>query len=178
MSKQTKGLFGRLKGALAEKQGEGTAERRVSKRIELPIPVHSRIGQGEEEEARLQDISVQGLRLIGGTGGLLGESASIRFDGYPGICQSFSLVGKVVRVVEEEPGGVAIEIDRRETPVESLKQYRQLVLHYIRHKPLLDEVDSGLFEGQCESCGWLGHVSARKPCCPRCADEHVVPVRK
>lgn len=176
MSDETKrGLFGRLKGALGERGHEGADERRRSKRLSLPIPVRLKIGNDRPTSRRLRDFSQHGLCIETPDEGQPGEQVVVRFEGYPDVCDPFSLAGEVTRIAEESPRGLVILIDRQITPPEALEQYRALVLHYIRHKPLLEEVGKGYFEGRCESCGWIGRVGERNPTCSRCG-ERAVPV--
>jgi phage FluMu protein Com len=49
------------------------------------------------------------------------------------------------------------------------------VLHYLHHKPLLEDMNQGYFEGRCPSCEWIGRVGRRRPHCSRCGGA-VVPV--
>ena len=78
-------------------------------------------------------------------------------------------------MTEEEPPSLGIQIDRQASSKEALQQYRKLVLHYLRHRPLLEQQAYGVFEGRCTSCGWIGRVSAKKPQCSVCG-ESVAPV--
>jgi len=174
-SRQGRGLLGRLKGALGESPPASAPERRASKRVKLPIPVQLEIEGGEPMERRLRDISQQGLCIEAIDGGRPGQTVTVRFQGYPDVCDPFVLSGAIVRIGDEQPPALVINIDRQRTPPEALNQYRALVLHYIRHKPLLDELGRGYFEGHCVSCDWIGRVGARKPTCARCGDT-VVPV--
>lgn len=178
MSDETKregGLLGRLKGALGERGRAEIPDRRASKRVTLPIPVRLKIGDGEPTMERLHDFSQQGLCFEAVTSGVPGERVIVRFDGYPDVCEAFNLAGEVARVTQDAPYGLVIEIDRQNTPPEALQQYRALVLHYIRHKPLLEQVGKGYFEGRCVACEWIGRVGERKPTCPRCG-KGVVPI--
>jgi ribosomal protein S27E len=149
---------------------------RGSKRLQLAIPVRLKLAGGEIESRRTRDISLHGLSIAGLPNGEPGEPAVVQFRGYPNICEPFMLFGHVVRLVEDDPRGVAIRIDRTNTPPGGLEQYRKLVLHYVRHRPLLDEVRSGFFEGRCGACGWIGHVGETNPRCPKCGEEKIEPV--
>jgi hypothetical protein len=71
---------------------------------------------------------------------------------------------------------VGVELDRKATPPEGIQGYRTLVLHYLHHKPLLDDVTKGYFEGRCTKCDWAGRVGAKAPRCPRCGGK-VEPTR-
>lgn len=173
--KRGRGLLGRLRGVVGESGREGVPDRRGSKRIGLPIPVRLKIADREPTTERLHDFSQHGLCVEAVTDGVPGEGVVLHFDGYPDVCEPFNLAGQVARVGEEAPHGLVIEIDRGRTPPDALKQYRALVLHYIRHKPLLEDVSKGYFEGSCASCDWIGRVGERKPTCPRCG-KGVVPI--
>ena len=173
--KQGPGFFDRLKSVFADKAVESTPERRASKRVELAVPVRLKIGPGDEQPRRLRDISQLGLCLEGATTAARGDDVTVAFDGYPEICDAFVLSGRVARTIGDGSSGLAIEIDRQSTLAEALLQYRKLVLHYLRHRPLLEELDKGYFEGKCESCGWIGRVGERTPICARCG-QRVVPV--
>lgn len=171
-TKRGQGLLGRLKSALGEPDHEGADDRRRSKRVKLPIPVRLRIGNGEPESRRLHDFSQHGLFIETPDEGPVGEKVVVRFEGYPDVCEPFALAGEVLRV-SEEPKGLVILIDRQSSPPEALGQFRTLALHYIRHKPLLEELDRGYFEGRCTSCDWVGRVGERNPTCARCGQPAV-----
>ena len=141
--------------------------------MSLPIPVRLKIGNGEVAARRLRDFSQHGLCVETPDEGRRGDKVVVRFEGYPDVCEPFSLAGEVLRDSKQSPHGVAIEIDRQHSPPDALKQYRTLVLHYIRHKPLLEEVEKGYFEGRCVSCQWVGRVGERNPTCAVCGSSAV-----
>lgn len=173
--RRARGLLGRLKGALGDDDREKTPERRSSRRVRLPISVRLKIETHPPTTRTLVDMSQHGLRVEGIEGGKTGDAVTVRFDGYPDVCEPFILAGEVVRTTADPPPGLVIHIDRDRTPAEALQQYRTLVLHYIRHKPLLDELGRGYFEGRCPACGWIGRVGLKGPTCSRCG-KPVVPV--
>ena len=154
---------------------EPYAVERRAKRTKLPIPVSLRIGAADFRPGRLRDASPIGVYVEGVAGGTTGAPAVIRFDGYPDVCEAFELRGRIVRAGGEATPGLALEIDRQATSAAALTQYRKLVLHYLRHRPLLDDLGKGFFEGRCKSCEWIGRVGERSPRCPRCGGE-VAPV--
>lgn len=162
------GLLSRLKNVGAKKSGDAWAVPRAGKRVQLPIPVALKIGKGEFEARRLRDGSPVGLCIDGDVVGKRGDVATVRFHGYPDVCEPFDLTCHVVRVIEGELPGIAVKIDREDTSSAALRHYRKLVLHYLEHRPLLDELDKGYFEGKCEACGWIGRVGERNPVCSRC----------
>jgi hypothetical protein len=170
------GFLDKLKGGLSGPSHEGDADRRGTKRIQLPIPVRLKVGGGPVEPRRIRDISLHGLAIVGYLKCDAGDPAAVQFLGYPKICEPFTLLGHVVRFVENDPRGVAIRIDRKNTPKQALDQFRKLVLHYLRHRPLLDELDTGYFEGRCLACGWIGRVGASKPRCSKCGGRKILPV--
>ena len=90
------------------------------------------------------------------------------------------LVGKVKGMITDDESGtpvaMGVEIDRDTTTPEALQGYRSLVRHYLHHRPLLEGVDKGYFEGRCPACGWLGRVGSRNPVCSRCGQK-VEPVQ-
>lgn len=167
-TKRERGLLKRLKGVLGERGRADAPDRRTSKRVTLPIPVRLKIGGGEATTERLRDFSQHGLSIEAVSSGEPGERVVVHFEGYPDVCDAFNLAGEIARVSQETPHGLVIQIDRQNTPPDALQQYRALVLHYIRHKPLLEELGKGYFEGRCVSCDWIGRVGATKPTCPRC----------
>ena len=157
-------------------QGPEGAERRFGKRVKLPLTVRVRVEDGPELTAKVRDVNARGMGLEFVVGGEPGKRLTIEFDGYPGVCEAFSLVGRVVNVFNPVTNGVGVEVDRKATPPEGIQSYRTLVLHYLHHKPLLDDVTKGYFEGRCTKCGWVGRVGARAPRCSRCGGK-VEPVR-
>jgi len=70
---------------------------------------------------------------------------------------------------------MGFELDRDVTSADALKNYKKVVLHYLHHKPLLEDMTQGYFEGRCPSCEWIGRVGRRRPHCSRCGGQ-VVPV--
>jgi hypothetical protein len=143
-------------------------ERRFGKRVKLPLTVRVRVEEGPEVPAKVREVNARGMGLDFVVGGEPGRTLTIEFDGYPGVCEAFSLVGRVVNVFNPVTSGVGVEVDRKATPPEAIQSYRTLVLHYLHHRPLLDDVAKGYFEGRCTACGWTGRVGAKAPRCPRC----------
>jgi hypothetical protein len=143
-------------------------ERRFGKRVKLPLTVRVRVEAGPEVPAKVREVNARGMGLDFVVGGEPGRTLTIEFDGYPGVCEAFSLVGRVVNVFNPVTSGVGVEVDRKATPPEAIQSYRTLVLHYLHHRPLLDDVAKGYFEGRCTACGWTGRVGAKAPRCPRC----------
>lgn len=157
----------RDKGLPAARKADG-AQERAGRRVHLPIPVRAKIGLAPSRESRLRDVSVSGFRLDWQDAAETGDVAVVRFVGYPGVCAAFILHGRVARVITGKSPGLGLAIDREASSREALTHFRQLVLHYVRHKPLLEEIARDFFEGRCEACDWVGRVGVRAPVCPRC----------
>lgn len=157
------------RGPQPPKRAPGSPER-GSPRARLPIPVRARIGQAPSRQSRLHDVSVSGFRIAWTAEAEVDDAVVARFDGYPGVCAAFLLQGRVVRVIAGKEPGLGVAIDRAGCSPEALEQFRRLVLHYMRHRPLLDELARDFFEGRCEACDWIGRVGARAPVCPRCGE--------
>jgi len=154
-------------------------ERRSGKRVPLPIAVRIKVNDREIRDARVRDVNLPGIAIESTTPVQVGDRVSIGFDGYPEVAPPFALTGTVRRVLQsQEPGAsdaMGIEIDRDVTSADALKNYKRVVLHYLHHKPLLEDMNQGYFEGRCPSCDWIGRVGRRKPHCSRCGGA-VVPV--
>ena len=142
----------------------------ASRRAELPIPVQAKIGLAPAMQSRLRNVSVSGFRVDWRDTAETGEAVIARFEGYPGVCPAFILHGHVARVIAGSSPGIGVAIDRTGSSAESLEHFRQLVLHYMRHRPLLAKQARDFFEGSCEACEWIGRVGARSPVCPRCGE--------
>ena len=151
-------------------------DRRFGKRLKLPVTVRAQVGDGPVLNVKVRDVNARGMGLESVAGARVGDRVAVEFDGYPGVCGAFSLVGRVVNVFDPVTNGVGVEVDRKATPPEGVQSYKTLVLHYLRHRPLLEDVGKGYFEGRCEKCGWVGRVGARAPRCSRCGGK-VEPVR-
>lgn len=153
-------------------------ERRSGRRVRLPLAVRVKIGASDPREVMVQDVNPRGLAIQPSLGLEVGERISVGFDGYPEVCPGFALTGVVRRILSSsepgEPSAMGIEIDREGTSADAMKNYRKLVLHYVRHRPLLDAASQGYFEGRCKSCDWVGRVGRRRPVCSRCGGD-VVP---
>jgi hypothetical protein len=178
-SKDTQELLGLLK-SLGRRQSEKSTwegpERRASKRVELPIPVELKIGDGGFVETRLHDVSLHGLSVESAGSAPPGEIAALHFDGYPGVCEPFLLLGRVVRSTDDEPPALGIEINRQATGEEAMALFKTLVRHFLHHRGLLEELWKGYFEGRCKECGWIGRVGQRSPQCPKCGNTDIVPI--
>jgi len=160
---------------MVDESPEGS-ERRFGKRVKLPLTVRVHVEEGPELAAKVRDVNARGMGLDFVVGGEPGKRLTIAFDGYPGVSEAFSLVGRVVSVVNPVTSSVGVEVDRKATPPGDIQRYRTLVLHYLHHKPLLEDVTKGYFEGRCAKCGWVGRVGARAPRCSRCGGK-VEPIR-
>ena len=164
-----------------ETKPQPAVERRAGMRVELSLSVQARVEDGGWEAARIRDVNLTGLRIEPAGDARPGQTVTIQFEGYPGVAPAFSLVGRVSRLIAD-PNAVddslamAVQVDRAATSEEARKNYRLLVLHYVRHRPLLEDVDKGYFEGRCASCGWVGRVGQRKPQCPHCGGTQLAPV--
>jgi hypothetical protein len=163
-----KGAFGRLRKKMRSVTSREHAERRSSKRAELRIPIQVRVGNSPPFSTRLHDISPNGLCFEGGDKGSPDDPVSVRFEGYPGVCESFVLVAKLARRVAGKPARTAVRITREQNRPQALAEYRKLVLHYLRHRPLLEEKSTRFVEGRCTTCDWVGRVGVRNPVCSRC----------
>jgi hypothetical protein len=176
--KYKKSLLGRFKSGGQPRRKTARVRppnRRWSNRVELPIPVNIKVGQGGFKPRRLRNVNLLGL-CIEGVGTVSdAEVAAVRFEGYPQVCEPFLLHGNVVRSTADTPAAAVIEVNRTATGEEALEQYRKLVLHFIRHRELLEDLWKGYFEARCPSCGWLGKVGKRSRICPKCGG-NVVPV--
>jgi hypothetical protein len=175
--------FGSLFGAESKPKEEGPpegVERRAGKRVPLPLAVRFTLADGTSHEGKLREVNLRGLSLEPPAGASVGTRLSIGFEGYPGVCDAFALVGNVRQILTNDESGEAVamgvEIDRQSTTPEELQSYRNLVRHYLHHRPLLDGTQKGYFEGRCPSCGWLGRVGRRNPVCSRCGTK-VEPVQ-
>lgn len=164
-----------------ETKEQPAVERRAGMRVELSLAVRVRVGDAAWRPARIRDVNLTGLRIEPAGDARPGQSVAVDFEGYPGVAPAFSLVGRVSRIIadpdtERDALAMAIQVDRSATTEEARKNYRLLVLHYVRHRPLLEDVDKGYFEGRCPSCGWVGRVGKRKPQCSHCGGTDLRPV--
>jgi len=166
------GMFARMKAVFEEKPPPPPEiEQRASKRVDLPIPVMVRVGEGDFKAVTLRDLGLLGLSISKPPAAPVGSVVTIQFGAYEGISKAFQLRTRVSRVgADEEEAVVGVTVNRDETSDDALRQYRRLVLHYVRHRPLLEDLRQGYFEGGCtaESCNWLGRVGAGKPVCSMC----------
>lgn len=151
-------------------------DRRSGRRVPLPLGVRIKVNDGAVKEARIRDVNLRGLAVEPADGVAIRDRVNVGFDGYPEVAPAFALTGWVRRILTERgPEGeikaMGIEIDREATSSDALTNYRRLVLHYVRHRPLLDNMNKGYFEGRCKSCEWIGRVGRRSPYCSRCGSE-------
>jgi len=156
-------------------ENKPSPERRVSTRVRLQLAVRVRVGQETFRDAQIRDVNLPGLCVEPAHSARPGQPVAISFSGYPGVAPAFTLVGSVVRIVTEDVPAMGIQVNRKATAPEALRHYRTLVLHYVHHRPLLENVNSGYFEGRCTTCGWVGRVGRKRPRCSHCGQE-VVPI--
>lgn len=164
-------ILARFRSLFAEADPGAEKTPRASKRVKLPIPVRLQVGLGELEPCRVRDVSLHGLCIESGAQATPGAEVMLYFDGYPEICDPFVLSGRVVRTESEPQPAVALVIDREANSPAVLEHFRRLVLHYLHHRPLLDEVAKGFSEARCLDCGWIGRVGERNPRCSRCGGQ-------
>ncbi len=155
------------------------AERRSSHRVPLPLDVRIKVGAADARLATLRDVNLPGLSVTPADGVEVGDRVSIGFDACPTVTPPFALVAVARRILPSkepgEPSAVGLEIDRELSSANAQKNYRRVVRHYIHHRPLLEDMSKGYFEGRCTSCGWVGRVGRRSPECSRCGAK-VVPL--
>ena len=171
------GTLGRLKERLRGGNKKPRYERRLSNRAALQIPVQVKVGDAPPAASKLHDISPNGLCFEKLFSGNPGDRVWVRFEGYPGVCENFVLAATMVRLTNDKPVRMAAKINRQETRPEALEQYRKLVLHYLRHRPLLEDKEKAFVEGRCKACGWVGRVSVRNRICSRCGSPVSVLIR-
>ncbi len=147
---------------------EPVVERRSSTRIPLRLPVDACLEGGKFQEGKLVDVSLRGLALDLPEEGAPGQRVSVRFRKSQAGEATFMLQGRVVRVLESHPERVGVNVRRTENPSQALESYRRLILFYLHNRALLDELNSGVFEGRCATCNWVGHVTEQSPRCPMC----------
>jgi hypothetical protein len=162
-------LFGGKKAA------RGGPERRSGKRVALPVQVRVSVGDGSLRPARVGEVNLPGFSFSPSEDARIGAPVRVEFDGFPDISPPFAVQGQVVRVLDDSDE-VAIAVDRQATPPPALKNYRTLVRHYLHHKPLLEDLNKGYFEGRCDSCQWVGRVGRRAPRCSQCGSTKIVPI--
>jgi hypothetical protein len=152
----------------AETEETAVPERRASQRIPLRLPVDACLEGSKFQEGKLVDVSLRGMALDLAEEGAPGQRVSVRFRRSQAGEAAFLLQGRVVRVLDASPERVGVNVRRTENPPEALESYRRLILYYLHHRPLLEELNSGVFQGRCAACNWVGHVAEQGPSCPMC----------
>jgi hypothetical protein len=159
----------RFLGTETQETEDPAVERRASTRIPLRLPVDACLEGGKFQEGKLVDVSLRGLALDLAEDGAPGQKVTVRFRKSQAGEATFMLQGQVVRVLESNPERVGVNVRRTENPPEALESYRGLILHYLRNRTLLEDLNSGVFQGRCPSCNWVGHVAEQGPSCPMCS---------
>jgi hypothetical protein len=158
----------RFFGAETEQAEEPVVERRAGKRIPLRLPIDACLEGSKFQEGKLVDVSLRGLALDLPENGTPGQRVSVRFRPSLAGEPMFMLQGRVVRILESNPERVGVNVRRSDNPPQALDSFRKLILYYLHHKPLLEELNAGYFEGRCASCNWVGRVGERRPRCAMC----------
>lgn len=161
----------KIAGATAAEEPE--AERRSSKRVELRLPVEACVHGGKFEQGKLVDVSLRGIAVEPGDGTRprTGQEVSVRLRSNAAGVGPFVLTGRVVRALDPGSAAIGVDVSRGRNSAETLASFRKLVLFYLRRKPLLEEINSGGFEGRCTSCDWTGRVARHAPECPACGQD-------
>jgi hypothetical protein len=166
-----KGFFGKLVDRLKGGDSESSIqlERRRAKREEISIPVKLTVGHRRIDGARARNLSPIGLFVETNSVPPRGSTVKLVFEGVNQDNLPIEVLGEVVWTSMPPDEGVGIQINRKMTDEVNLKHYRAMVLHYIRHPPLLESPQNGKFrEVRCTRCDWIGRVSVVKPACPSC----------
>ena len=166
-----KGFFGKLVDRIkgGEPESNIQLERRRAKREEISIPVKLSVGHRRIDGARARNLSPIGLFVETNSVPPRGSTVKLSFEGVNQDNAAIDVFGEVVWTSMPPDEGVGIQINRKMTDEPNLKNYRAMVLHYIRHPPLLESHQSGKFrEIRCNRCDWIGRVSVVKPACPSC----------
>ena len=160
-------LAERFKGGASSSDVE--LERRRAKREEISIPVRLRAGHRRIDNARARNLSPIGLFVETDTIPPRGSTITLVFNGVGEGSGDIEVIGEVVWTSIPPDEGIGIQINRQKTDEDALKGFRAMVLHYIRHPPLLDGGGSGKYrEVKCNNCSWIGRVGAGNPMCPSC----------
>ncbi|MBT6176498.1 MAG: PilZ domain-containing protein [Deltaproteobacteria bacterium] len=166
-----KGFFGKLVDRLKGGESESTIqlERRRAKREEISIPVKLTVGHRRIDGAKARNLSPIGLFVETNSVPPRGSTVKLVFESVNQDNLTIEVLGEVVWTSMPPDEGVGIQINRKMTDEVNLKHYRAMVLHYIRHPPLLESPQTGKFrEIRCSRCDWIGRVSVVKPACPSC----------
>ena len=166
-----KGFFGKLVDRLKGGESESTIqlERRRAKREEISIPVKLTVGHRRIDGAKARNLSPIGLFVETNSVPPRGSTVKLVFESVNQDNLTIEVLGEVVWTSMPPDEGVGIQINRKMTDEVNLKHYRAMVLHYIRHPPLLESPQTGKYrEIRCSRCDWIGRVSVVKPACPSC----------
>jgi hypothetical protein len=162
-------LLDRARRLVGETQTETETYRDRRRTARMPIPMKVLVsldGGRRYARRRLLDINQGGLG-VASTGHVEpGQRMLVVFDGLPDVAPGFNLSCEVVRPLPED--GAGVRVDRAATSRESIELFGKLALYYLRHKPLMERVQKGYFEGHCRDCGWIGRVGGNRPVCAKC----------
>ena len=163
------GFFDKIKRILgigASPQDDYVEERRTANRMAMRIPVQLR-RPGQSWEGHTVNLSPGGLLVCTDAAPTEGSQIDIAFDGVVG-ASDVVVSCRVVYLTDNPQPGLGLQIDRQGTGREGCSAYRQLVMHYRKHPPLLEERRKGIHEARCAKCNWMGRVAGTQPTCPRC----------
>lgn len=150
-------------------QPSPASDRRAGRRVLLGLPVQACVQGGKFHDCKILDANPRGIAVEPAEDATPGQSIALSFTGIPKEVPPFTLFGEIVRVFGDVPHqALGIRVDRRRTTPDAATHYRNFVLYYLRHKPLLEEIGSGYFEARCAMCGWVGRVGRRNPACSNC----------
>lgn len=166
------GFFGKIKkflGIGAGAQDEYVEERRAVTRMPMRISVELR-RPGQTWEGTTVDLSPTGLLVQTEAAPTEGSPVEVCFEGIAGSANVL-VTARVVYLTDAPRPGLGLQIDRRATGPAGCTAYRQLVMHYRKHPPLLEEKRRGIHEARCDKCQWIGRVAGTTPTCPRCGSK-------
>ena len=172
--KKEGGFFGSLGRSIKRLFGLGDAaeddfveERRAAKRMKIKIPVQLE-GASRTHEGRTHDLSPIGIFVRTEAAPATGVRMTLLFEGVGKDARVVMVVGRVIRTTEKPVKGLGFQFDRQATGPDDWTRFREMVFHYRRHPPLLEEIGRGIRETKCESCGWVGRVAGQTDRCPTC----------
>lgn len=147
-------------------------ERRLGKRVVMRVPVRITTADDLSWAGVVCDVNQRGLAVEPSQGVAPGEHLTLSFAAHADLWPDFELQVIVKRAVRDDTEGrgtaLGVEINRGETATEAQKAYRQLVLHLLRDRTLLEEQNQGRQNGRCLSCEWIGVVETLELRCPLC----------
>ena len=168
------GFLGQIFSGLSKKSDSDFTEKRRTDRTKMDIKVKIVSGLRNIETAKVIDVSPTGLYIATKTIPPKGSQLKLVFESVIPNDSPIEILAKVCRIISRPIEGIGVEWDRKHCNDDTIKRYRMMILHHMRHpQTTTQSTASGYLQVNCKNCGWSGSVSNRNLRCSNCGSSEL-----